>query len=209
MKLLKISFLALTYFIKGFLPEPLFGHSESLINGAAIYQGGLFGKPECHVGLHGTIHYVLDADPFHREKHGRYLVVQLSPTIVHVLIQRFGVVERLPSRLNDRAQTWLGSQLLHWGIFIFHGQFFVGHGWRFRWLRRPEWEVSYPGCLEGHHLPRWLLWEHLRAHSSLREHVQIVSLPQLILPIKSLNLLDRLIFRGNFLLEVKALSWWK
>lgn len=105
MKLLKISFLALTYLIKGFLTESLFGHSEGLINGTPIYQGGLFGKPECHVGLHGTIHYVLDTDPFHGENHGGYLVVQLSPTIVHVLIQRLSVVERLPSRLNDRAQT--------------------------------------------------------------------------------------------------------
>lgn len=105
MKLLKISFLALTHFIQRLLTEPLFGHSEGLINRAAIYQGGLFGKPECLVGLHGTIHYVLDADPFHGENHGRYLVVKLSPTIVNVLIQRLGVVERLPSRLNDRAKT--------------------------------------------------------------------------------------------------------
>ena len=105
MKPLKISFLALAYFIQRFLTEPLFGHSESLINWAAIYQGGLFGKPECHVGLHRTIHDVLDTDPFRREYHGRYLVVQLSPSIVHVLIQRLGVVERLPSRLNDRTQT--------------------------------------------------------------------------------------------------------
>jgi len=105
MKPLKISFLALAYFIQRFLTEPLFGHPEGLINGTDINQGGLFAKPECHVGLHGTVHDVLDTDPFHGENHGCYLVVQLSPSIVHVLIQRLGVVERLPSRLNDRAQT--------------------------------------------------------------------------------------------------------
>jgi hypothetical protein len=135
--------------------------------------------------------------------------VQLPPSIVDVLIQRLSVVERLSSRPNNRAETWFGRQLLNWGIFIFHGQLFVGHSWRFRWLRLPKWEVSYPSCLEGHHLPRWILWEDFRICSSLCEHIQIVSLPQLILPIKPLNLFDRFIFRGNVFLEVKAVSRWK
>ena len=97
MKPLKISFLALAHFIQRFLAESLFGDSEGLIDGATIDQRGLFGKPECHVGLHGTIHNVLDTNSLHREYHGCYLVMQLSPAIVDVLIQRLGVVERLPS----------------------------------------------------------------------------------------------------------------
>lgn len=105
MKPLKIPFLALAYFIQRFLTQPLFGHSEGLINGATINQRGLFGKPECHVGLHGTVHDILDTDPLHWENHGSYLVVQLSPSIVDVLIQRLGVVERLSSRPNYGAQT--------------------------------------------------------------------------------------------------------
>ena len=105
MQPLKISFLALAYFIQRFLTKPLFGHSEGLINGTSFHQRGLFGKPECHVGLHGTVHDILDTDPLHRENHWCYLVVQLSPSIVDVLIKRLGIVERLSSRPNYRAQT--------------------------------------------------------------------------------------------------------